>query len=91
MKPIKPENILADGQDTAELNGRTVRKGTVAAALANLDILQSPISTAEEKIAAKNMIIELAPDLIAIGLHQHLTWKNPEIEKIIQDTIAKNN
>lgn len=84
---IKPEDILPDHINAVEINGLVARKGTVAAALANAKILASDNKTEEEKNKAKEMIRELAPTLIALELHQHLTWKNPEIQKIIDEIL----
>lgn len=84
---IKPEDILPDDVNAVEINGLMARKGTVAAALANAKVLASGDKTEEEKNKAKEMIRELAPALIALELHQHVTWKNPEIQKIIDEAL----
>lgn len=84
---VKPEDVLPDDQNFAEVNGIKIRKGTVAAALANADILQSSSATKFEKIAAKKILVELAPALVV--LHKHLTWKNPEIQHIIEEALNK--
>jgi hypothetical protein len=81
--PIRPEDILPDGVDSASINGRIVRKGSIAAFLANADILENGNSTAQQKQNAINMLIELAPAVIAIGLHKHVEFKNSQIEQIL--------
>ena len=35
-KPVKPEDVLADGQEYAEFGGASVRKGSVAAFIGNV-------------------------------------------------------
>ncbi len=50
----RPEDILPDGVDTAELNGKTVRKGTIAAFLANAEILEDAQANDATKQAALN-------------------------------------
>jgi len=82
---IKPEDILSDDKNTTERNGLTLRKGTVAAALANVEIIESHSATKTEKAGAIAVIKELAPALIALGLSKHLNWKNPVIQKIMDD------
>ena len=84
---VRPEDILPDDVSAVEINGIITRKGTVAAALANAKILASNDKTDNEKKKAKEMIRELAPMLVALELHQHVTWKNPEIQKIIDETL----
>ena len=86
---VKPEDILSDDQNTATFGGLTLRKGTVAAALANAEVLESSQSTVSEKLDARNMIEELAPALVALGLNKHLIWRNPEIQKIIDEASGR--
>ena len=81
---IRPEDILPDGKDALEIKGITARKGTIATAMANAAIMGSAIASKEEKYAAKLMIQELAPVLVALGVHQHFAWRNPEIEAIME-------
>lgn len=81
---IRPEDILPNNDNTVILNGTTVRKGTIAATFANAEILLSTSATLEEKVLAKAMIEEFAPHLVALGMHKHVTWKNPEIQMIIE-------
>ena len=79
-KTIRPEDILPDEINSAEIAGVQVRKGTVAAVLANADILTSEDSTQQDKDNALSLIKELAPAIVAIGLHRHVSWKNKEAQ-----------
>ena len=81
---VRPEDILPDDVNSTEVAGVQVRKGTVAAVLANAAVLESKRSSDEEKQQALSMIESLAPAIVAIGLHHHVTWNN----KTIQDIIA---
>lgn len=87
MKAVRPEDVISDAVNSVEFNGVNVRKGTVGAILANAKILAAHDSTVEEKTAAKAMIKELAPAVIASGLHEHVTWNNPEIQNILDDVV----
>ena len=84
---IKPDDILADAENFVELNGLTVRKGSIAAFLKNIDLFEDSNSNSNEtqKAAALEMIKELAPAIIAAGLHKHATFKNKIIEGILCD------
>jgi hypothetical protein len=82
---VRPEDILPDGVDNTTVNGMMVRKGTIAAFLANADILEIPDVTEGQKKGAMDAMKELAPAVIAIGLHKHVVFKNPQIEKILID------
>jgi hypothetical protein len=80
---IKPDDILADTENFAELNGLTVRKGSIAAFLKNIDLFEDSNSNEAQKSAALEMIRELAPAIIASGLHRHARFKNKIIEDIL--------
>lgn len=82
---IKPDDILADTEDFVELNGLTVRKGSIAAFLKNIELFEDSNSTEAQKAEALNMIKELAPAIIASGLHRQATFKNKIVENILSD------
>ncbi len=82
---IKPEDILPDEANSLLVKGITVRKGTMAAVLANLKLLDSPGLTKEERRKTIDMIKELAPALVVTGFSKYLSFKNPEIQKILDD------
>ncbi len=86
---IKPEDILADDASFIEKKGVTIRKGSAAAILANADILADAKTSESEKKSALNTIAELMPAMIAAGMHRHVVWKNPVIQKIMQDNMEK--
>lgn len=87
--PITPQDMIPDNESFVEKNGITIRKGTMAAILANADILADQQTNEEEKAAAIKVIAELMPGLIASGSHKHIVWKNPIIEKIMQEALAR--
>lgn len=76
----KPEDVIPDGESYFEQNGQRIRKGTMAAAIANADILESEDATKEEKAEAMKVLEVLAPILNAVGLNKHVCWKNPQIQ-----------
>ena len=80
--PVRPEDILPDDVNTTEAQGLKARKGTIAAILANISLIESEVLDAEEKQAILEMIKELAPIAIAIGLNDHVYWKNKEVQEI---------
>ena len=67
-KAVKPEDVLPDGDDFATIKGVRVRKGTIAAAMRNMAILES--GTAGERAAALRAIKDLAPSLAALDVHR---------------------
>lgn len=81
---IRPEDILPDGNDTAIIRGVTVRKGTVAAFLANCDLLEN-VTAEEQKEVLINALRNLAPQIVASGLHKLAVFKNPVVEQVLVD------
>jgi ribosome-binding ATPase YchF (GTP1/OBG family) len=90
-KSIKPENILSDDESSKIIDGIPVRKGTVGAVLANAKILASASSTEAEKQAALKVIEELAPALVVLNVYEHIQWKNPAIQQIVENAARKLN
>ncbi len=84
-KPVRPEDILPENVNNTTINGALIRKGTIAAFLANVEILESNDATEQQRQDAIQMIKEFAPAVIAIGLHQHAVFKNAHVEKILID------
>ena len=83
----KPEDILPDEVDSKQIEGIHIRKGTVAAFLANATILNQTESTLEEKTKAQTEIEKLAPALVALKFHEHVTWKNDTIQRIMEKAV----
>ena len=80
---IKPSDIIADGKDSISINGIEVRKGSVGAFLANISLLENDATSVQQKKEAIDTMIELAPSLIAAGLHRHVTFKNEQAQHIL--------
>jgi hypothetical protein len=78
-KPIRPEDILPDGQDRAVVGTTSVRKGSVAAFLSNARLLEDaePGSPDAEEISAQ--LRDLAEPLRAIGLFEVFEIRSPRI------------
>lgn len=88
MRAQRPEDVLPDSENYAVYNNTRVRKGTVAAVLRNAEIMASPSSSEAEKQDALAMITELAPGLVALGVHNHLLFKNPDIQQQVDRAAA---
>lgn len=80
---IRPEDVVPDEVNFAKINGVRVRKGTVGAVLANAKILSEDADCDEAAIL--DVIKEFAPALVAIGMHEHVIWKNPAIQRLMDD------
>jgi len=80
-QPTRPEDILPDGEDFKTIRGVRVRKGTIAAAMSNMEVLAN--GSEEERHKARAVIEELAPALVVLGVHRHFQCRNPEVESIL--------
>ncbi|MCE3043464.1 hypothetical protein [Legionella sp. 16cNR16C] len=85
---VKPEDILADGVDYTVIKGVPVRKGTVAAFIANIQIIEDPDSSDLARQNAWKTMKNLAPTLVATGLTDHVLFKNPNVERMLQEIIS---
>ena len=86
-KVIKPSDVLADAQNEITINNIKVRKGTIAALIQNIQVLESNTLDAIQKKTLLEGINTLIPAVMAIGLNDCVSWKNP----LIQDLFDKYN
>ena len=84
-----PEELIPENSTYYIKDGKQIRKGTMASAILNAEILESEKSTLEEKNAAVKILEELAPTLCAFGLNKHFTWKSPVIQAIFDNVKLK--
>lgn len=84
-KSKMPEDLIPDSENYFEKDGKVIRKGTMAAALANAEIVEASDSSKDEKQEAINCLKELAPILKTMGLIKYLSWKNPIIQSIFDE------
>lgn len=82
---VRPEDILPDGVEGVTIKGKDIRKGTIAAFLANVELLEQQNLTSQQRQSAVDVMKELAPGVVAIGLHHHVVFKNPIVEQILID------
>jgi hypothetical protein len=90
MCSVTPDDMLEDRLDGKYINGVYVRKGSVAAFFANIDIIQNPFVTVQQSAEAIDQMKGLAPGLVAIGLGEHCILKNTIAHEILIET-AEND
>ncbi len=84
-QPVRPEDILKDGEDF--VSGTTARKGSIAAFMRNIDVIENSDLEKEVHDAAIEIMQELAPVLVQFNFHKHLTFKNSVVQKILMDAV----
>ncbi|MEG0185824.1 MAG: hypothetical protein RR704_20485 [Stenotrophomonas sp.] len=80
---MQPHDILPDHQNDVQVNGLTVRKGSVGAFLATARQWQDPASDAGMRAAAEADLRDLLPGLHALGLFQVLGARDPVLQRLI--------
>jgi hypothetical protein len=82
-EPVLPEHLMPDDRDFAELNGITVRKGTMGAFLANLRILSGMPLDAPGREAIIEQLRQGIPTMRENGLFELFTFRSPELAEAI--------
>ena len=82
-KPVKPQDVLADGQEGTEFDGAYVRKGSVAAFIGNVRALAEtePNSAEWDEIVAQ--LRELKPALVRIGVLDVFEIRDPRLRALV--------
>jgi hypothetical protein len=93
---MRAQDVLPDGVDQIQFNGVSVRKGSVAAFLANAKVLADASATAEartvssrgcrtsNKPAAQSDITEAMPALCAAGLFEVLQPRDETVRAFVE-------
>jgi hypothetical protein len=83
LKPVTPQDVLADGAESAEFQGLEVRKGSIKATIDNVKALEglAPGSAAYEAVA--DQLRALKPALVAVGLFDVFDVKNSAAAAIL--------
>jgi hypothetical protein len=85
---MKPSDILPDDTNSVELQGRTLRKGSVAAFVANVKLLESDTTSPDERVAAARDLKELAPVLRDLGLFDVFSVRSAKIQDLVDEALS---
>jgi hypothetical protein len=88
---MRAEQVLPDHVDQVDFNGVTIRKGTVAAFLANALAWTDPASTEATRAAAAADIVAALPALRAVGLFEVLEIRDVRLREWIDSQIDAPN
>ncbi|MFI9380500.1 hypothetical protein [Kutzneria sp. NPDC052558] len=83
-KPVKPEDVLADGQEYAEFGGVSVRKGSVAAFVGNVQALAEVEPGSAQWTEIVDQMRELKPALERIGVLGVFEIRDPEVRALVE-------
>ncbi|CAH2807816.1 MAG: hypothetical protein CPDRYMAC_0276 [uncultured Paraburkholderia sp.] len=80
---MRAEDILPMHINQADIDGVTVRKGTVGAFLANARVWRDPVASADAKAEAERDIVEALPALRALGLFDMLDIRDDALRAFV--------
>ena len=81
---MRADQILPDDVNHGQFQGVTIRKGTVAAFLANARTWTDAHAGAEERAQARAQILEDLPALRALGLFDVLEVQDERLRALIE-------
>lgn len=81
---MRAQDLLPDHLDEAHMNGVAVRKGSVAAFLANARVLSDPRASADARVEAEQHVREALPALRAVGLFEVLEIRDAGLRRLIE-------
>jgi len=83
-RAVSPADVLADDVNSATLNGTEVRKGSVAAFVANAKLFESMAQTDPSYSEVEAQLRALAPALRAVGVLDVFTPRSSAITALIE-------
>jgi hypothetical protein len=81
---MKAQDILPDHVNQADLDGVTIRKGTVGAFLVNARTWMDPATSAPHREEAQRDIVDALPALRALGLFEVLDIRDAALRGLIE-------
>ncbi|MET4575027.1 hypothetical protein [Ottowia thiooxydans] len=82
---MRAQDILPDHADEMQINGLTVRKGSVGAFLVNARALSDPAVTGAAREAFLSDIEAALPALRALGLFDVLEIRDPQLRAFVEE------
>lgn len=76
---MRADDVLPDHASHGDFNGMAVRKGTIAAFLANATVWSDAASSAAQRATAEAHITQALPALHAVGLFKVLEVRDPAL------------
>ena len=82
---MKATDILPDDVNTIERDGRTIRKGSVAAFIANAKLIEASDTPADLRARAEADLRELVQALVDASVFEVFEVRSPKIKALIGD------
>ncbi|HEX4419414.1 MAG TPA: hypothetical protein VH165_15990 [Kofleriaceae bacterium] len=80
---MRPQDILPDHVNEISIGDLQVRKGSVAAFIANALIVTDPQTSDAERAEAEQHLTQLVPALTALKLFEVFEIRNPHVRALV--------
>ena len=87
---MRPEDVLPDDVNRGEINGVSIRKGSVGAFLANARILADPAASAEDRATAERDLVVLLPGMRALGLFDVFAIRDETLRALVERHLSNS-
>lgn len=81
--PVRPEDVLADDMDSVAVGRSRVRKGSVAAFVANARAFEALLDGSVEYVETAETLRDLADDLRALGIFEVLAIRSARVAALV--------
>ena len=81
---MRAEDALPDPLNATTIDGVTVRKGTIAAFLANARVVADPCADPSATAVAERDIVDALPALRAVGLFDVLAARDARVRTLVE-------
>lgn len=83
---MRADDMLKDDQHNRDFGGINVRKGTIAAFIANARVIANPDASDDDIATARADILNAVPALRAVGLFEVMSIRHERVRSLV-DTV----
>ena len=87
---MRPEDVLPNDVNRGEINGVSIRKGSVGAFLANARILADPAASTADRAAAERDLVALLPGMRALGLFDVFAIRDETLRALVDRHLSNS-
>jgi hypothetical protein len=87
---LRPEEILPDDVNRGEIDGVSIRKGSVGAFLANARILDDPTASAQDRDTAERDLLALLPAMRVLGLFDVFAIRDKKLRALVERHLPRS-
>jgi hypothetical protein len=81
---MRADDMLKDDEHNRDFGGVNVRKGTIAAFIANARVMADPDASSDDISTARADIVSAVPALRAVGLLEVMNIKDERVRALVE-------